>query len=111
MFLLKMRININYCKASHAKCNHEREGPALGLHQLQKYQAARVTGFRACADDSDQQVVMCLMEIGFLPGETVHVIATGFPKGDPLAVRVGQSTFALRRHEAAWVEVALEVQP
>ena len=85
------------------------KGAALGLHQLQKYQAARVTGFRACADDSDQQVVMRLMEIGFLPGETVHVIATGFPKGDPLAV--GQSTFALRRHEAAWVEVALEVQP
>ena len=54
---------------------------------------------------------MRLMEIGFLPGETVHVIAIGFPKGDPLAVRVGQSTFALRRHEAAWVEVALEVQP
>lgn len=87
------------------------KGAALGLHQLQKYQAARVTGFRACADDSDQQVVMRLMEIGFLPGETVHVIATGFPKSDPLAVRVGQSTFALRRHEAAWVEVALEVQP
>ena len=87
------------------------EKTAWGLHQLPRSQAARVVGFRACTNDSDQQVVMRLMEIGFLPGEAVHVIATGFPKGDPLAVRIGQSTFALRRHEAAWVEVVLETQP
>lgn len=111
MFLLKMRININYYKASHAKCNHEREGRSIGSAPAAKVSGRTGYRFRACADDSDQQVVMRLMEIGFLPGETVHVIATGFPKGDPLAVRVGQSTFALRRHEAAWVEVALEVQP
>ena len=45
------------------------------------------------------------MEIGFLPGEPVRVIAKGFPTADPLAVRVGQATFALRRHEAAQVLV------
>ncbi len=46
-----------------------------------------------------------LAEIGFLPGETVQVLARGVPGGDPLVVRVGVSTFALRRAEAACVVV------
>ena len=33
-------------------------------------------------------------------------MARALPGGDPLVVRVGQSTFALRRAEAACVEVA-----
>ena len=50
------------------------------------------------------------MELGFVPGEQVRVVAESFPGGDPMAVRVGNSTFALRRHEAMWVEVS-GVQP
>jgi ferrous iron transport protein A len=50
------------------------------------------------------------MEIGFLPGESVRIVATGFPAGDPLAVRIGQATFALRRHEAALVRVSWRLQ-
>ncbi len=46
-----------------------------------------------------------LEELGFLPGERVMVIMRGQPAGDPLAVRVGHSTFALRRAEAACVRV------
>jgi ferrous iron transport protein A len=46
-----------------------------------------------------------LEEIGFLPGERVMVMARAQPGGDPLAVRVGHSTFALRRAEAACVLV------
>ncbi len=46
-----------------------------------------------------------LAEIGFLPGEPVTVIARAQPGGDPLAVRVGLSTFALRRAEAACIRV------
>lgn len=46
-----------------------------------------------------------LEELGFLPGERVMVIARGKPGNDPLAVRVGHSTFALRRAEAACVQV------
>lgn len=44
-----------------------------------------------------------LADIGFVPGERVSVRARGWPGGDPLAVRVGNSTFALRRAEAACV--------
>lgn len=46
-----------------------------------------------------------LEEIGFLPGERVSVMARGQPGNDPLAVRVGHSTFALRRAEAACIRV------
>jgi ferrous iron transport protein A len=47
-----------------------------------------------------------LAEIGFIPGERVMVTARGRPGGDPLAVRVGASTFALRRAEAACIQIA-----
>ncbi|WP_417066880.1 FeoA family protein [Niveibacterium terrae] len=46
-----------------------------------------------------------LEEIGFIAGERVRVMAKGFPGADPLVVRIGQSTFALRRAEAACVFV------
>lgn len=46
-----------------------------------------------------------LQDIGFLPGEQVAIMARGLPGGDPLVVRVGLSTFALRLVEAACVQV------
>lgn len=46
-----------------------------------------------------------LEDIGFLPGERVQVLSRVRPGGDPMVVRVGQSTFALRRAEAACVAV------
>ena len=47
-----------------------------------------------------------LEEIGFIVGESVMLMARGLPGGDPLVVRVGQSTFALRRAEAACIRVS-----
>ena len=47
-----------------------------------------------------------LIEIGFVPGERVEVVATAFPGGDPIAVRIGTTQFALRRLEARCVWVA-----
>lgn len=46
-----------------------------------------------------------LGEIGFFPGERVELMAKAIPGGDPLVIRVGQSTFALRRAEAACIDV------
>lgn len=46
-----------------------------------------------------------LAEIGFIPGEHVRVVARAQPGGEPIAVRVGASTFALRRAEAQCVLV------
>lgn len=46
-----------------------------------------------------------LEEIGFVAGERVTLMARAMPGGDPLVVRVGLSTFALRRAEAACIRV------
>jgi ferrous iron transport protein A len=51
-----------------------------------------------------------LEEIGFIVGEQVMLMTRGLPGGDPLVIRVGQSTFALRRAEAACVRVAPAAQ-
>ena len=47
-----------------------------------------------------------LHDLGFVAGERVTVLSRGLPGGDPLVVRVGLSTYALRRAEAACVSVA-----
>ena len=49
-----------------------------------------------------------LVEIGFVPGERVQIIETVWPGGDPMAVRVGSTVFALRRREAQAVLVQLD---
>ena len=77
----------------------------LGLHQLGCHINAEVIGLALSQDEEDRGVALRLLEIGFLPGETVRVIAHGYPSHDPLAVRVGHTTFALRSHEAALVQV------
>ncbi|PWF45041.1 FeoA family protein [Massilia glaciei] len=46
-----------------------------------------------------------LMELGFVPGERIRMLKRGMPGGDPLAVKVGESTFALRRFEAALITI------
>ncbi len=48
-----------------------------------------------------------LMELGFVPGERIRMLKRGVT-GGPLAVKVGQSTFALRRFEAALVSIQPE---
>jgi ferrous iron transport protein A len=74
------------------------------MAQLHKGDRATVTGI-AAGDAEGDEVRLRLMELGFVPGEQIRVVAESFPGGDPMAVRVGNSTFALRRHEAMWVEV------
>lgn len=49
-----------------------------------------------------------LAEIGFLPGERVRVLRR-VAGGEPLAVRIGNSTFALRKHEAQCITVKREL--
>ena len=46
-----------------------------------------------------------LLELGFVEGESLRVIAHGFAGGEPIAVRIGNTTFALRRFEADHVLV------
>ena len=46
-----------------------------------------------------------LADLGFIAGEHVMLMARGAFGGDPLVVRIGLSTFALRKAEAACVLV------
>ena len=57
-------------------------------------------------DAADRALALRLFEIGFLDGERVRVVARGHPGGDPVAVRVGNTMFALRKFEAEHVLVA-----
>lgn len=61
----------------------------------------------ALGDETGATVVMRLIELGFVPGEPFEIIAEALPGGDPIAVRIGGSCFALRRREAAAVMVNL----
>lgn len=88
--------------------NHSGAATVLGLDRLPPQVPARVVDLDPAATEQEQGLLLRLMEIGFLPGETVRIVATGFPGPDPLAVRVGQATFALRRHEASKVLVQVE---
>jgi ferrous iron transport protein A len=59
----------------------------------------------AMGDIAGSTICRRLIEIGFVAGEPVEVVAAAWPGGDPLAVRIGASVFALRRREALSVVV------
>ena len=79
--------------------------PMTTLDQLPDGAAARVHAVLPATSAPDWP--RWLAEIGFLPGEPVRLLSRAQPGGDPLVVRVGLSTFALRRAEAACVTVDL----
>jgi ferrous iron transport protein A len=67
---------------------------------------AHVVGVRPVEETSEaRELALRLLEIGFMAGERVRVIAHGHPGREPVAVRVGGTTFALRRFEAEQVLV------
>ena len=73
----------------------------MNLDQAVLRQIRKVRQVLAAPEFSD--TARQLEEIGFIPNEQVTVLARGFPGGDPLVVRVGLSSFALRRHEAQMI--------
>ncbi len=80
---------------------------SMTLFELPMGQAGTVSGAPVASDErtEEQEIALRLFEIGFIPGERVRVVARGYPGGDPLAVRVGDTMFALRRFEAERVLV------
>ncbi|OWQ92995.1 hypothetical protein CDN99_00330 [Roseateles aquatilis] len=50
-----------------------------------------------------------LEELGFVAGEHVAVLARAMPGDDPMVVRIGQSTFALRKAEADCVQLQSDI--
>jgi len=78
---------------------------AISLHQLPNHQWATVLDVLRPDEKEGRELVLRLTEIGFIPGEAVRIVATGVPGREPLAVRLGHTTFALRRHEASLIRV------
>jgi ferrous iron transport protein A len=68
---------------------------------------AHATVARLAAPDADADATMLrrLADIGFIAGEPVQVLRRGPGGREPLAVRVGDTLFALRLAEARCVEV------
>jgi ferrous iron transport protein A len=78
------------------------------LHKGSRGTVMAVRDDEQCIGDEAQSTVgRRLLELGFVPGEPVEVLAEVWPGGDPIAVRVGRSTFAVRRREAASILVSV----
>ncbi|MGY0504180.1 FeoA family protein [Luteimonas sp. e5] len=60
--------------------------------------------------DAADGIARRLGELGFVPGERVEVRAYGPLGREPLMVQVGYTRFALRRSEAARIEVQAEAE-
>jgi ferrous iron transport protein A len=83
---------------------------SLPLADLRRGDSAVVAGLAEVAGFDDGRgsgaiLLARLRDLGFVPGARCEVIARMWPAGDPLVVRIGGSTFALRRAEAAAVRV------
>lgn len=79
------------------------------LSDLNKGDEATILGFEAarCKDiEFAQDLEDRLLEIGFEEGLDVKILHEGPISRDPLAVRIGQMTVALRRMEADAVRVS-----
>jgi ferrous iron transport protein A len=73
------------------------------LPELKRFAAGIVRVVESVGDDDP--IARRLSELGFVPGESVRLIAVGPFGADPLLVQVGFTRFALRRSEAARVTV------
>ncbi len=78
----------------------------ISLDRLPKHAKAWVKTVRAL--ESQSGLARQLEDIGFVPGEQVQILSKAMIGGDPMVVRVGQSTFALRQAEAQLIEVSSE---
>lgn len=85
------------------------EGAALALGQAQRGFRGRVEGIRTSDTATGRfagELEMRLIEIGFVEGARVEILHEGAFGRDPIAVRVNDSTIALRRKEAMAIFVS-----
>lgn len=80
----------------------------VSLLALHRHQFARVV--QVDERTPNDRVSRRLCELGFVPGETVSLVATGPVGADPVLIQVGYTRFALRRAEAERVRVQLLAQ-
>ncbi len=80
---------------------------SLSVADLKPRHAATITGLtEAGGAGKSTGVAQRLAELGFIVGETVSVLHRGPGGREPIAVQVGDTVFALRRHEASCIRVS-----
>ena len=84
---------------------------SIGLTDLPEGATARVIRVSPGCEGAPKELSKRLAELGFLPGERVRIVGRGWFSREPLAVRIGTGTFALRLFEAACVQVCPEPAP
>jgi ferrous iron transport protein A len=84
---------------------------SIGLTDLPEGTVARVVRVSKGCAGAPLELSKRLAELGFLPGERVRIVGRGWFAREPLAVRIGTGTFALRLYEAACVQVCPEPAP
>lgn len=79
----------------------------VNLSTLSPGSRAKVIKVGASSNGALSALERRLLELGFISGEHIEVLAETRPGRDPFVVRVGQTTLALRRGEAqpVWVEM------
>lgn len=82
------------------------QSPSTTLDKLPVRAVATIQDIKAGHHDGGA-LKRRLMELGFVPGERVQVLRRIFFGHGPLAVRVGTSTFAMRRLESSLIEVVV----
>jgi ferrous iron transport protein A len=75
------------------------------LTELPNGARASVARVVASCSEMDSTAVRRLIELGFIPGEPLHLLRRGPGGREPLAVQVGDTLFALRLVEAQCIEV------
>lgn len=78
----------------------------MKLSELPRRTAATVESVSDAAPND--AIARRLRELGFVRGERVEIVAAGPVGAEPLLVQIGFTRFALRRSEAARVEVSVE---
>jgi ferrous iron transport protein A len=77
----------------------------MKLTDLADGACAIVRALAPASADIDTATLRRLGELGFLPGEPLQVLRRGPGGREPLAVRIGDTMFALRLLEAQCIEV------
>jgi ferrous iron transport protein A len=75
------------------------------LDQLPNGTHATVARVVEVSSELDHVMLQRLGELGFIPGEPLQLLRRGPGGREPLAVRIGDTLFALRLAEARCIEV------
>lgn len=75
------------------------------LVELAAHRPTTIIGLAAGNGEAGSAVRLRLAELGFMAGESICVLQRGPGGREPIAVQVGDTVFALRRHEAGFIQV------